>query len=212
MRKICVRVIAFTIQLLIFISLFALPAGAVDHQWSVPGKKTAAYLRVFADPDSRNSWIGHYDLQIIGKLRIGKHQFTDPCFSYASGGIMYIFSAADSSLMYKGSNYDKCRAYTLRFEIPTSKLSPFIRYLDGELTSSKAIGSKRALKCRFKSSSPFRKYNTATVNCFSAVAYWLRGFGVNSLWKLYTNVYKTGNNYLPRTFIKNNISKLKRVK
>lgn len=201
--------------LLLCICIFAacLPgaaSAASKYRFSGDGNKFTVYVRVFVPSEkSSKHCIGHYDLMVKGAvIRFRGRTFVNPCFSYNTGGKIEVFNQKDTSKVYPksspGDYYYGCKMYYWRFTVKgRKKMGNFLKSLNGIISSSrKHSRCSRALSCNVKSSSVFHKYSAKKVNCFYAVATWMKGFGISKLLKIYKSAYKNGTSYLPKAIKK----------
>jgi len=158
-------------------------------------KKTNVYVRAFV-PGSKTPWksIGHYDLMIEGVFEFRGKTFKNPVFSYRmEDSCLAVFNEADTGKYYSHNSpadyYYDCDLYQCRFTVEdAADVKAFLKALNGSIASSTKYSG--GLKCRFKRSSEFYQYKTASTNCFYAVSKWMQGLGHNSLLDYYYGAHK----------------------
>ena len=158
-------------------------------------QKMNVYVRAFV-PGSKTPWrsIGHFDLMIEGVVTFRGKTFKNPVFSYRSGDSrLAVFNEADTGKYYAHSKtsdyYYDCDLYQARFATADhNAVQAFLKKLNGIISSSNKYSG--GVLCRFKSSSEYSRYSASSVNCFYAVAQWVKGFGNESLMNYYRGAHQ----------------------
>lgn len=210
LNRTVMRIMALILMLALLIA--SLPTAVADESlyYMTSGKssKVDIYVRIFVpSAKSPHSSVGHYDLMIKGQLRFHGKTFKNPVFSYRTDGSLEIFSSADTGTVYKHKSksdyyYGNHMYYYHTSVNGLSNVYSFLSSLGTNVRSVKGHpNSSKALKCELKGK--FSDYSVRYVNCFLAVAKWMKLFGKNGLMNYYDAYYRGDkSNYLPATIVK----------
>ena len=205
--KLCKRILILVLLLVITVGEASAAMSNVSVN-SFSSQKMNVYVRAFV-PGSKTPWrsIGHFDLMIEGVVTFRGKTFKNPVFSYrSSDSRLAVINEADTGKYYAHSSvsdyYYDCDIYQARFAtVDYSDVQAFLKKLNSIISSSTKYSG--GVKCKFKSSSEFSKYRASSINCFYAVAVWMKGFGNDSLMNYYYGAHKGKYEiYTPRNVVK----------
>lgn len=205
-NKLCRRLLILV--LLMIMMTGSASAGISDvSAKSFSTEKMNIYVRAFV-PGKDTPWksIGHYDLMIEGRVTFRGKTFKNPVFSYRSeDSCLAVFNEADTGKYYAhsspGDYYYDCDLYQCCFTTADySTVKDFLKQLNSIISSSAKYSG--GVKCSFKRRSEFSRYKVSSINCFYAVAVWLKGFGNDSLMDYYHGAHSGKYSvYLPENLI-----------
>lgn len=159
-----------------------------------------------------SGFVGHYDLQIVGtNLSFMNESFNNPVFSFepqksTSVGLLHVFNGSDSSLVYPENDdrFIKCDVYRLTEQISDAQYAKFLNHLYGSISEryepSNPQDAVGFYYC-YPSTNIFYKYSKYYVNCYRAVATWVRAMGIDSLWNIFAAAYPEHLEYSARAMV-----------
>lgn len=158
----------------------------------------SVYVRAFVPgEDTKFGSIGHFDLMIKGTVYFRGRVFVNPVFSYRQeDSRLDVFNESDTGFVYPHSStrdyYYDCDIYQRAYRLgDKTTVENFLKAMDSCIASSGTHpNTPSGIKCRIKSGNPFAKYKMSSINCFCAVATWLKGFGDSSLMNYYVAAHQ----------------------
>lgn len=174
-------------------SAFGEISGVTACDFHKKNTEMNVYVRAFVPGRGGNfGSIGHFDLMIEGTVEFRGRAFVNPVFSYRmEDSRLDVFSERDSGKVYPHATaadyYYDCDIYQARMAVADQdQVEDFLKAIGGMVSSAKSHPSASGgLKCTIRSSSEFSKYRLTSVNCFYAVAMWMKGFGSTGLINYY---------------------------
>jgi len=186
-------------------------ARAESNNVAVSKYGGSVYVRAFVPgEDTKFGSIGHFDLMIKGTVYFRGKVFVNPVFSYRQeDSRLDVFNEADTALVYPHSSaldyYYDCDIYQRGYRLGNkTTVENFLKAMDSCIASSSTHpDTSSAIKCRIKKGNPFARYKTSSINCFCAVATWLKAFGNSSLMNYYNAAHQGKCSiYYPKTIAK----------
>ena len=162
-----------------------------------------ATVRIFVPKN--NDWIGHYDLQISGTVKVNSVNRKNYIYSYGprrkpdgskeiksvdgeDKTVASVYMYTDSmtkTILKEAAAGASCELYTISFNITNDDIKRFQKninmYVGGKVYTSLH---------QYNVSGPFEYYSYKYANCFKATAYWCNWLNNPMLMKIY-NKYKT---------------------